>query len=916
MTRRHNPPSGEQWPRLLARCLPRAISHEVFQPAWQDARYDMLVSRRLDVSGGFKSAAAVRYAVVLLLLFLDCWRLSLAAALRSLAGRGFANSPPGQNAPLHSHPHHRTHKPEMTAVLKYYLKHAVRRLLREPGFTIAAVLTLAIGIGANTSVFAVVEAVLLRPLPYLQAENLVIVRHRDTRTLLTKDFIPMADYVDMQRDQRSFQSFSTFGPATYNLVVNGDPTPVKGLQAGPNLLQALGIRPLLGRLLSPEDSRAETACVIMLGAELWRSTYSGDSSVVGRSVRIGKSDCTVVGVAPSGFRFPPTASADIIVPMGVPLVAPTARRNEWTFTVARLKPGVTLPSALRELTDLSARMARDFPNTNQASSYYALPLRDALVGDAKKALTLLLGAVCVLLLIACANVANLLLARSLGRRREMAVKLALGAGRRRLALQLLSESLVLATVASVVGIGIAFWGAAALVKIIPNSENIPGMTNVHINASVLVFAVAVTVATSLVFALVSMLTSTGKESTSVLVSAGRASMSQAARRATSGLVGVEIALAIMLLIGAGLITRSFTALLAVDPGFKYDRVATMDIRLPSGRYPDPLARSAAFQRIFNGLRANPLVLEVGAAAVTPLTGNNWTASFIRSDVAPVPGEQPPEVGWQQSSGAYFKAMQIPLLAGRVFDDRDIPGGRPVVMISEAIQKKYFPNESAVGKFIRQDTTLAEIIGVVGNIRRAGLTDEPRGDLYISFERTVPNSTTIFVRTRSEAGLALLPLTDALKKLEPGIAVNGARTLADVAGESVRVTKLMLWLLTIFAVTALVLAAVGIYGVMSYVVRQRSKEIGTRIALGATSGNILRLVMKEGMIIAVGGTAVGLAAGVFATRLLNSVLYNVSPSDPLTMSMAASVILLTTLIACYVPARRASSIQPARTLSEQ
>jgi putative ABC transport system permease protein len=475
---------------------------------------------------------------------------------------------------------------------------------------------------------------------------------------------------------------------------------------------------------------------------------------------------------------------------------------------------------------------------------------------------------------------------------------------------------VLALVAGAAGVLMAYWGAHALVALLPQSGNVPGLDSVRINGKVLAFTLAIIGLTTLVFGLVAALTVRSEKAVGVLNASRGSSMGARARRATSTLVVAEVALAIVLLVGAGLILRSFASLLAVDPGFRTQNVMTISLQLPGNRYRDLGARDAFYRRAFAELKAVPGVQEVGVAAVTPLTGNNWTAPFERPE-RPVPaGERPPEVGWQLASNGYFKALQIPLVAGRLFDERDAATGPPVVIISEAIQKRFFPNESAVGKQAKQGDQQFEIVGVVGNIRRAGLRDEPRADLYFPFERNKPGQTTLFVRMASDPEKALPSLTSAIARIEPNAFVSDAQTLSHVASESERVTRVVLWLLGVFAVTSLALAAIGIYGVMSYAVRQRTREIGTRIALGATRRNILWLVLQQGAVIAAVGTVVGLATGLATTRFLSSIMYGVSSTDPVTLTVAVVLLVITIMLACYVPARRAASVDPAKTLAEQ
>jgi len=893
--------------RALAALLPRRITADAFEPAWEDLRIAYLTRRQRIRSTLGRAALLVAYGCLAVLLFLDCWRLAILDSTPSQTAtstrRPLAITEPKQTERFH--------------MVLYLIRHAFRQLVREPAFTVAALLTLALGVGANAAVFAVVEAVLLRPLPYPTADNLVILNHRDKRTGITKEFIAMGDYVDLAARQTVFEAISAWGRGQTSLIDRDDPYRVDLLGVGPNTLDILRVRPILGRSLNADDARENAPPVMMLGYDTWKKRYGADPTIIGRVIRLEQSERQVVGVAPEGFTFPPNATTDIILPFQLPTVAPAQRKNGWTFVVARLRPGRTLQDAGTNLAAISRQLEKEFPQQNLASEYFPLGLRTALAGNTKPALLLLFAAVGVVLLIACANVANLLLARSLGRRREMSVRLALGAGGGRLALQLLTESLALALVAGTAGVLMAYWGAHALVALLPQSGNVPGLDDVRINGRVLAFTLGIVVLTTLVFGLVAALSVRSEKAIGVLNASRGSSMGAKARRATSTLVVAEVALAIVLLVGAGLILRSFAALLAVDPGFRTDNVMTMSLQLPGNRYRERAARDGFYTQAFSQLKAIPGVQEVGTAAVTPLTGNNWTSPFERPEQPVSAGERPPEVGWQLASNGYFKALQIPLVAGRLFDDRDLPNAPPVVIVSEAIQKRFFPNETAVGKRVKlQSNQTAEIVGVVGNIRRAGLRDEPRADMYFPFERNKPGQTTLFVRTVSSPEKALPAIKAAIARLEPNAFVSDEQTLAHVASESERVTRVVLWLLGVFAVTSLALAAIGIYGVMSYAVRQRTREIGTRIALGATRANIVWLVLRQGAAIAAIGTVVGLATGLGTTRFLSSIMYGVKGTDPLTLGAAVVLLVITIMLACYVPARRAASVDPAKTLAEQ
>ena len=852
---------------VLRALLPGGVRRDLFDPALLDLHADAVRAGRGTALGTIG-------------IFLECWRL----------------------APL-----------EILDMLLHDIRHGLRLLIREPGFTAAAVLTLALGVGANVAVFAVFNAALLRPLPYPEADRLLLLNHRDRRTGITKEFIAIGDFVDLRARQRSFESLAGFGTGRVALFGEGDPVDLSVLQATPDLIDLLRMRPSLGRALMPEDARRGAAPVIMLGYDVWRDRFRSDPAVVGRSIRLGPAMRQVVGVAAPGFRFPANARTDAVLPMAVP-DAPSGRKSGWTFAVGRLAPGAAPEQAMDDLTTISRQMEREHPQDNDGTEYFALTLRDAMVGDTRHALVLLLAAVGVVMLIACVNVANLLVARAIGRRQEMAVRVALGAGRSRLVAQSIAESLVLAAIAGAAGILAARWTTPMLVRLIPASVNLPELASIGLDATVLTFTAGLTVATTIVFGLISAFSTRVDDAPGALVNPGRVTAGAAARRASAALVVIETALAIVLLTGAGLVLRSFSRLLAVDPGFRAAGVLTFDIALPADRYRDPAARAAVYVRLFDAIKQADGVQDAGAAAVTPLTGNNWTVGFQRADRPGPAGQRPPDVGWQSASGGYFSTLQIPLRAGRLFNANDRPGGPRAVIVSDAIQERYFPGENAVGRRIKDGPDEAEIVGVVGNIRRAALTDAPREDLYYPAEQEPTTQTSLFVRTAG-APLAAMPRVQAaLRAIEPLIVIRRVTTLEEVARESTQLTRLALWLLAAFAATAVALAAVGIYGVMAYAVRQRTREIGMRVALGATAADILWLVMRDGILVAGLGAAIGLGAGVAFARAMSGLLFATSPTDPVTLAAAALVLLAVAAFACYLPARRAARVDPVRTLA--
>jgi predicted permease len=659
--------------------------------------------------------------------------------------------------------------------------------------------------------------------------------------------------------------------------------------------------------------REGAAPVVIVSHELWRTDLGSDPAVLSRSIQLGTTRRFVVGVAPPGFRFPPSETTQVLVPARVPESAPGSRKSGWIYGVGRLKAGVTVERAEAELTRLSQQFEREHPTQNQGSLYYAQTLRDGLVGDTKRPLLLMLAAVGFVLLIACANVGNLLLARALARQQELAMRLALGAGRGRLVAQLLTEGLVLAAAGGVVGIVVAWRAAPALASMVPQDTPIPGLEAVGLNAWVVAFSLITSLTAAVISSGVACLGLTRESARAALVGQRRVTMTAGARRAASALVGAEIALAVVLLIGAGLTLRSFGALIAVDPGFTPDGVLTVQIGLPAGRYTEQPARSAAYERIFSALDALPEVDTVGAAVVTPLTGNNWTAPLVRPE-HPIPaGQRAPDVGWQSASQGYFRALRIPLRDGRLFDARDGPESPQVAIVSDALAARHFPGENPVGKRIVLGDVTAEIVGRVGDIRRASLTDAPREDLYFPFERQSGNGITLFIRTTGDPLVALPSIRATVRRVEPGAVLFESRTLADIAAASAAVSRLAMRLLAGFAVIALVLAAVGIYGVMSYSVRRRTRELGTRLALGASRAAIVRLVMRQALLIAGLGMAAGVSVGMAAARGASALLYGIPPWDPVAIGGASLVLAATATVASYLPARRASLVDPATTL---
>ena len=799
-------------------------------------------------------------------------------------------------------------------MLTHDVRQALRLFRREPAFAAAAVVTLALGIGANTALFAVVEAVLLRPLPFEQADQLVVLRHRDVRTGFTKPDIAIGDFVDLRSRQRSLESLAGFSGFQSTFYSEREPLRIEGAVATPDALEALRVQPALGRLLNEEDTREGAAAVVVVSQDFWRTQLGSDPQALTRSIQLGATRRMVVGVLPSDFRFPAMPKTDVVVAQALPAAAPAQRRSGWIYGIGRLRHGQTLAGAEAELAAISGQLEDEFPQQNQGSRYEALGLRNALVGDMRRPLLLLLAAVGFVLLIACANVGNLLLARALGRQQEQQLRLALGASRRRLVSQVLAEGCALALAGGVVGAAVAWRAAPLLAASIPNEASVPGLQQVGVNSGVLLFALVAAMVSALLF---SALACVGlwRANTGALASGRRGTATPGAKLAASGLVAAEIALAVVLLVGAGLTLRSFANLLAVDPGFTSSGVVTVQFALPIGRYDKDEARRAFYARAFDDIKALPDVEIVGAAMVTPLTGNNWTAPLQRVE-HPVPaGQRPPEVGWQLASEGYFRALRIPLRTGRLFAARDATGP-PVVIISEAVAARFFAGEDPIGHRISLGDMTAEIVGVVGNIRRASLTDEPRADLYFPFERVMSPSTTLFIRATGDPIAVLPAVRAAVHRLEPHAVLYEIRTLSHIAEESAAAIGLAMRLLLCFASIALLLAAVGVYGMMAYRVRRRMRELATRLALGASPGDITWLVMRQAGTIMAVGLAVGITAAVVLARTLSSLLFDVPPWDPAALASAIALLAAATLAASYLPARRAARVDPVSILAAE
>jgi putative ABC transport system permease protein len=808
------------------------------------------------------------------------------------------------------------------------LRYGARMLLKQPGFTLIAVLTLALGIGANTAIFSVVNAVLLRPLPYEQADRLIYLAENGEN--FGEMSVAYPNYLDWRAQQTSFENLGAYRRTTFNLTGHGEPVQVRGADVAPDVWTALKVQPLLGRFFTAADDTPEAAPVAVISHNLWQGRLGGAANIVGQTIALDERSFTVIGVMPAGFSFP--RRVDVWAPLGrlANLQRYQRRDNHPGLSgVARLKSGVTMEQAQAEMNAIAARLAQAYPASNKGNTVNARSLKTQVVGDVERALWVILAAVGCVLLIACANVANLMLARGAARQRELAVRLALGASRWRIARQLLTESLILALLGGLPGLLLSQWAIDGLLKAFP--DVLPRTGEIKTDLAVLGFTFLVSTATGLLFGLAPAWQAGRTDAQLALKDAGR-SIAGSKGRWRNALVVAEVALTLVLLIGAGLLLRSFGQLLRTQPGFAYDQLLTFSVALPERKYPQLEPQIAFFQNLTERLRALPGVTKAAYSSGLPLGNNGWQASFtIEGRPLPSPNETP-SMETTLVSPDYFETMKIPLRAGRWFDARDnrdhlrgrdlsrlnptmqLFAGLNCIVIDEEFARRHWPNESAVGKRVRMgagaDDPLLTVLGVVGRVKMEGIREESnRVQAYLPYlQGTFPN---VLVTLRTSVDP--LSLTNAARAavlaLDSQQPIEDINTMEKLRADTLAPDRLNLLLLGSFAALALLLALIGLYGVISYAVTQRRSELGLRLALGAQRRDILRLVIGQGMRLALLGVALGTIAALFATRLMTSLLFNVSASDPLTYGAIAALLVLVTLLACWIPARRATKVDP-------
>ncbi|HKG90380.1 MAG TPA: ABC transporter permease [Gemmatimonadaceae bacterium] len=802
--------------------------------------------------------------------------------------------------------------------LWFDLRYAARVLRRSPGFAAVAVLTLALGVGATTAIFSAVHAVLLRPLPYPDAGRVVMLWARNARTGDRDEAAP-ADYLDWRAaGGRAFAGVAALQPYGHDYTpAGGEPETLRSSLVGEDFFRVMGVGALVGRALLPEDFAGPAgARVVVISHQLWRSRFGADPAVVGRTVTLDRRPYTVVGVMPPEFPFP--ADRQLWAPMVLDEREARVRGGGYIPVVARLRPGVALAQAQREADEIAARLARDYPRTNAQRAIELQPLPDYLTGQVRPALLVLLGAVGMVLLIACANVANLLLARGSQRRHELAVRGALGASRGRLVRQLAAESALLAALGGAAGTLVAVWGARAITALAP--ADVPRIETVTVDASVLAFAAAVTLLTALLFGLAPAVQAAGVALSGSLAAGSRAVHGGAPRRGglRGALIAAEVALAMVLGVGAGLLLRSFWSLLRVDPGFVAENRLTVQLFVWDGRS-KPEERVAFIADVLGRVAALPGVRSAGAVSALPFGESRIgiTTGFTIPGRPVPPPEEVPRADYSVATPGYFDAMGIPLRRGRLFAPADGPRAPSVVLVNETFARRHFPNDDPVGQRVTLryagNTASSEIVGVVGDVRQVGLDQAQRPEVYVAHAQSGFGSMTLVVRTSADPAALLGAVKAQVYAADPQQPIWTSATLDQLVDRSLAGRRFSVVLIGAFSALALLLAAVGIYGLVSFTTAQRTRELGLRMALGARASDILAATMKDALALTGIGVAAGLAGAWSLTRVLGGMLYGIAPTDPATFVALAALVACIAALASYLPARRATRLDPVAAL---
>jgi len=795
------------------------------------------------------------------------------------------------------------------------VKYGLRMLLKSPGFTTAAVLALALGVGVNTAIFSIVNGILLRPLPYHESSRLLSLAEINPSEGPESFPVSAPNFVDWKRQSQVFENMAAYrsgSSAGFNLTgIGTEPERIQGVAVSANLFSTLGINPLHGRAFQPEEDREGSAKVVILSDSLWQRRFGSDPNILGKTLTMNGKSHQVVGVMPPAFEFPVQTSK---VELWVPLVlsqedlGESMRGLHKLSVVARLKQGVTQGQAEAEMVTIASRLQQQYPESNANKTARVVPLLNEVVGNIRPALFILLGAVGCVLLIACANVANLLLARASARKKEVAIRTALGASRLCIIRQLLTESVMLALLGGALGLLLARLGTGFLIAVSPDS--IPRLREVGMDMRVLGFTILISLITGVVFGLAPALQSSKTDLNEALKEGGgKASAGVQRNRIRSVLVISEVAIALLLLISAGLLIKSFLNLHKVSPGFNPQNVVTMRVPLPESKYSEPPQARAFYQDLLGRVKALPGVQSAGVTSSIPLTGWNSIFGFEIPGRPAAPG-QTLEAEFIAISPDYMSAMGIPLLRGRLLSDNDSKATPGVILINETMARRHWRNEEAVGKQIKVGPSMREIVGVVSDVKQDGLNAESRDQMYASiYQVPSPASKILVVRTSNDPRNLIPFLRNQVLAVDHDQPVTSIRTMEEVLAESLAKPRLYMILLGVFGAVALVLAAIGIYSVLAYSVTQRTHEIGIRLALGAVPRDVIRLVVGQGMVLALIGIVIGLVAALLLSRTMSSLIYGISSTDLTIFGGIPIILAVVALLACFIPARRATKISP-------
>jgi putative ABC transport system permease protein len=794
------------------------------------------------------------------------------------------------------------------------VRYGWRMLLKKPGFTIVAALALALGIGANSAIFSVVNAILLRPLPFDDLDRIVALWEKIPNQGVERNEVSVANYLDWRGQSNSFENLAIYAWWSVNLGGIEPPERAQGFRVSPNLLDTVGIKVALGRNFRPDEDQPGKENVVILTHGLWQRRFGGDPSVVGHTVNINGVAHTIIGVTPPEVIYP--RGAEILAPMAMTPETMRNRGSHYTLAVGRLKEGISIRQAQSDLDVIARRLEQQYPNTNTGRGVGVLPILEDTVRHYKAALLLMMAAVAFVLLIACANVANLTLAHATGRMKEVALRLALGASRRRIIRQLLTESVILAVMGGAIGILLAVWGVEAIKAAMPDETPawIPGFNQLGVNSSVLVFTLIVSVATGILFGLAPAIQASKPDLNETLKEGGGKTAGVGRRRLRGALVVAEISLSLVLLAGAGLLMRDFLAILRTNPGFDPENVLTMGMTLPDAKYKEESHLRAFYDELLTRARSLSGVESAALVNHLPLGGSNSSSTFLVEGVPDPPPGQDFEGRHRVCTPDYFKTMGIPVVRGRSFTEADTADSRRVIIVNGTLAKRFWPNGDAVGKHIRFTGSLdrnpwMEVVGVAGDVKHNMVTPITP-DFYLPLAQDTWNSMVLVARTRTQPLALASQIRGEIQAIDRDQPVFDIYSMAQVRDRSIMPYRMVGVIMSVFGVFALILAGTGIYGVMAYAVSQRTREIGVRMALGAERADILKLlVIGQGIRMTAIGIIIGLAGAGALAQAMKGLLFGVSPTDWATFAGVTSLLAVVSLLACYIPARRAAKVDP-------